>query len=508
MASSFHRSANTIPAPLPDDYVRQANFTQYEVNHPGQAPRGTDLDSEFNKVGYALAETQDRLSLIQRPDGNLVNGIVLPESLSTAAKTITTGVWNPRGPWASGTAYAKRDLVVANGVSYVCTTDNVASANFSTDQAAGYWIPVSVAASLVSAAQNYANQAGSSAQTASNSATQAAQSATTATTRANTAATSATTAANSAAAASTSASAAAGSQAAAANSATSAANSASNASNAASNASTYANNASASAANAASEAQRVTSGYLDTRYVLSGGDGSGNNLVHYTASANVPVSDSGKTFTTNGAITLTLSTTPSPGTNYTIYGNGNGQATISSGVNSGTPGFGFPDGTFIFSYAIPTDYESGIFVIFDGNNWRANTFGNVIVHDAVNPNEATSLRQLNNHHPIYESSPFPINANTIASASHGFGQSPTHAWAVLRCVTAEWSYWPGNEANFMYYDGTGGGNGPPPVKTSSSIIQMPFGDVVPLVVKQYASTGADWVNITRGNWRLVLRAMK
>lgn len=394
MASSFHRSPNTIPSPLPDDYVRQANFTQYEVNHPGQAPRGTDLDSEFNKVGYALAETQDRLGLIQRPDGNLVNGIVLPESLSTAAKTITTGVWNPRGSWVAGTAYAKRDLVVANGVSYVCTTDHVASNLFSTDQAAGYWIPVSVAASLVASAQNYANQAGASAQTASNAASNATQSATTATTRANTAAQSATNAANSATAAANSATSAAGSQSTAANSATAAANSASSAANSAANASTYANNASSSATSAAASVRQLTSGALDTRYSLSGADGLGLNTLIPNGNLNLTQADSGKTVFPLPSTTASmyLPSNPAVGTNFTIWANGNYTVRVN---RTGSPTILFPGQTSTNSFAFPTNWNIGATFIFQGSNWLAIQFGRPRIADGQLANEAVNVRQLN-----------------------------------------------------------------------------------------------------------------
>ncbi len=55
-----------IPAPLPTDYDRQVNFTDFEILNPGDPPRGVDLDAEFNAVQQAVDETQDRLGLIQR----------------------------------------------------------------------------------------------------------------------------------------------------------------------------------------------------------------------------------------------------------------------------------------------------------------------------------------------------------------------------------------------------------------------------------------------------------
>lgn len=86
-AVSFKRIPNTIPSPVPADYDRQVDFTSYEANFPNRPIKGTDLDAEFNAIERALDETQDRLALIQRDDGNLKNGIVTRDSLEAGLAT-------------------------------------------------------------------------------------------------------------------------------------------------------------------------------------------------------------------------------------------------------------------------------------------------------------------------------------------------------------------------------------------------------------------------------------
>lgn len=79
---SLHRDPNEIPSAVPTEYERLMSYAEYEALHPGEAIPGSNFDLEFTAIELALAETQDRLALIQRDDGNLVNGIVTADSLA------------------------------------------------------------------------------------------------------------------------------------------------------------------------------------------------------------------------------------------------------------------------------------------------------------------------------------------------------------------------------------------------------------------------------------------
>ena len=92
---------------------------------------------------------------------------------------------------------------------------------------------------------------------------------------------------------------------------------------------------------------------------------------------------------TSGTLTVTLPTSPSTGTKYKIYGNIGGVVSISSPVN-----LVFPDGTTGVAYNLPlTLVDTGIVVMYDGTQWRAETFGNIIVSPASQADHAVQLGQ-------------------------------------------------------------------------------------------------------------------
>jgi len=76
-----------IPAPLPVDYDRQNNFTDYSILYPNTPISGSQLDIEFNAVEQALDQTQARLRLIQRDDGAILNQSIGLDQLKTEALT-------------------------------------------------------------------------------------------------------------------------------------------------------------------------------------------------------------------------------------------------------------------------------------------------------------------------------------------------------------------------------------------------------------------------------------
>lgn len=70
---------------LPKPYNRVHVFGTASSNTPANPIQGVDLDAEFNAVEIALDETQARLALIQRDDGELANDSVGPDQLTDEA---------------------------------------------------------------------------------------------------------------------------------------------------------------------------------------------------------------------------------------------------------------------------------------------------------------------------------------------------------------------------------------------------------------------------------------
>jgi hypothetical protein len=130
----------------PAVYNKVTNFTSYASAHTAAPYPAALIDAEFDAIEETLDDLAVSLPLLQRDDGLLANGIVHPDSLSTATKALigagSADNWNwiPRGAWAALTTYAIGDVVETSNVSYVCATSHTASALFSTDRSAGKWI--------------------------------------------------------------------------------------------------------------------------------------------------------------------------------------------------------------------------------------------------------------------------------------------------------------------------------------------------------------------------------
>ena len=98
--------------------------------------------------------------------------------------------------------------------------------------------------------------------------------------------------------------------------------------------------------------------------------------------------------TASGAVTLEPGSVV--GQEITIFG-GAYALTVNSNVTSGSPYFELPDGSTIYSWTIPASEDSqGIKFVWDGTNWRARTFGQMVVAPATQNNEAVQLGQLQN----------------------------------------------------------------------------------------------------------------
>ena len=130
-----------MPAtPLPSPYVRQASFTDWEANHPGEPAPGTSLDAEFNAVQESLDETQARLAQIQRDDGALANDSVGQDQLTRELLSVLAGGFNPRGAWLANTGYAVGDAVNHNSGVWIAVLAHTSSSNFDADLNAGDWM--------------------------------------------------------------------------------------------------------------------------------------------------------------------------------------------------------------------------------------------------------------------------------------------------------------------------------------------------------------------------------
>lgn len=122
----------------PQPYERVTSFYSFEVNFPSAPKSGASLDAEFNAVRTTLNQSLTRLAQIQRDDGELFNGIVKPDALSRDVLVLMGNSVTPRGSWATATAYAARDMVQQDGISYLCVVGHT-SGTFSADLAADRW---------------------------------------------------------------------------------------------------------------------------------------------------------------------------------------------------------------------------------------------------------------------------------------------------------------------------------------------------------------------------------
>lgn len=125
----------------PTPYNRLYNFTDYQTVNPTKPLPATQLDAELNAIELTTDQIRANLALIQRDDGALANQAVTPDSLSAGALAlISQGEYNPRGAWASSTAYAVGDVVSYNAATYLCLVAHTSVTQFANDLAASKWL--------------------------------------------------------------------------------------------------------------------------------------------------------------------------------------------------------------------------------------------------------------------------------------------------------------------------------------------------------------------------------
>ncbi len=112
----------------PTPYDRQYSFASYQALHPSNPLPGDEVDSELNAVKASLDETQSNLALIQRDDGQLANGSVGIDQLSSE---ITVGL-TPAIMWAPNINLTTNQSVFNNLILYrtiaACNTGSVFNA--------------------------------------------------------------------------------------------------------------------------------------------------------------------------------------------------------------------------------------------------------------------------------------------------------------------------------------------------------------------------------------------
>jgi hypothetical protein len=131
----------------PRDYSRQHNFNDFATTSPASPLPGQQVDNELNAVKLTLDDLNTNIGIIQRDDGKIRNQSVHKDAFDVdALALISSGSFNPRGDWASGTAFAVGDIVNFNNATYYATSAHTSSNAFQTDLSASKWLLIANAA--------------------------------------------------------------------------------------------------------------------------------------------------------------------------------------------------------------------------------------------------------------------------------------------------------------------------------------------------------------------------
>jgi hypothetical protein len=125
----------------PVRFVITVDFSDEEAG--GVAGRSTvrtaALDALMSAIKATLDDICDNLALIQRDDGELLDGRVKIHTLaSDVLALISSGAFNVTGGWVTATEYEQGDIVLQNSIVYLCIVDHT-SGTFATDLAAMKW---------------------------------------------------------------------------------------------------------------------------------------------------------------------------------------------------------------------------------------------------------------------------------------------------------------------------------------------------------------------------------
>lgn len=225
--------------------------------------------------------------------------------------------------------------------------------------------------------------------------------------------------------------------------------------------------------------------FADSRYVLSGADSSGNNVLSVSADTVLTAANSGKIIksTRSGQVYFTLPGV-SAGLNFTFLHN----STYSLVLIGSTNILGSAGGSPSSSLSLVPSYRKTI-LFCDGTYWRYYTEDN------------TKFNQ-------FTSTAFTWAANTIFSYAHGLGSGPYRsARLVLHCLTGElghsagdWVYGP------TFFDGVN--HGVPSISVDSTNVYYAGGNTTVRIITKVASAGADVTVITPSKWECYLMVDK
>ena len=137
--------------------------------------------------------------------------------------------------------------------------------------------------------------------------------------------------------------------------------------------------------------------------------------------------------TLTAAIDLTLNDGAAPGSSVTAFGSASAYGvTVQSPVTTGSPYIELPDGSQVYSWAIPASSPTqGIHADWDGTNWRAKTFGQEVVAPATQNNEAVQFSQMPIGYANY------AQGSSITSLSNTLSFTPNYSGVLM--LTAQGS---------------------------------------------------------------------
>jgi hypothetical protein len=121
-----------VTAPTP--YNRLTNFQSYQAVNPTSPLNGASVDGEYNRLKITTDSLIASLGLIQRSDGQLANGSVGPDQISSE---VALG-FKPPVQWTTATAYLVNQGVFFQSLFYISKVAHTSNV-FATDLALGYW---------------------------------------------------------------------------------------------------------------------------------------------------------------------------------------------------------------------------------------------------------------------------------------------------------------------------------------------------------------------------------
>jgi hypothetical protein len=121
-----------MTAPTP--YNRLTNFQSYQAVNPTSPLNGASVDGEYNRLKITTDSLIASLGLIQRSDGQLANGSVGPDQISSE---VALG-FKPPVQWTTATAYLVNQGVFFQSLFYISKVAHTSNV-FATDLALGYW---------------------------------------------------------------------------------------------------------------------------------------------------------------------------------------------------------------------------------------------------------------------------------------------------------------------------------------------------------------------------------